>query len=156
MCLVLEEAFLELQGSRAFLSTYGRVLQPTQNRRRQLREGSTPSPGIPVHKEFGHWRGRSLERTWRELRSRAAVNVLDKTRAFSPRFFEKLVVRLLVAMSYGGAYADAASVVGKSGDEGIDGIIKEDRLGLDVLYVQAKRWQNVVGRPTVQAFAGKS
>jgi restriction system protein len=57
-------------------------------------------------------------------------------------------------MGYGGSYADAASVVGRSGDEGIDGIIKEDRLGLDALYVQAKRWQNVVGRPVVQAFAG--
>ena len=96
----------------------------------------------------------TLERTWRELRSQVAAELLDRVRATSPRFFEELVVRLLVAMGYGGSYADAASVVGRSGDEGIDGIIKEDRLGLDALYVQAKRWQNVVGRPVVQAFAG--
>ncbi|MBJ7595914.1 MAG: restriction endonuclease [Candidatus Dormibacteraeota bacterium] len=96
----------------------------------------------------------TLERTWRELRTQVAVEVLEKVRSASPRFFEELVVRLLVAMGYGGSYADAASVVGKSGDEGIDGIIKEDRLGLDALYVQAKRWQSVVGRPVIQAFAG--
>ncbi|MEO8899413.1 MAG: restriction endonuclease [Candidatus Dormibacter sp.] len=96
----------------------------------------------------------TLERTWREVRSQVAAELLERVRAASPRFFEELVVRLLVAMGYGGSYADAAAVVGKAGDEGIDGIIKEDRLGLDALYVQAKRWQNVVGRPVVQGFAG--
>jgi restriction system protein len=64
------------------------------------------------------------------------------------------VVDLLVAMGYGGSRRDAASAVGKSGDEGIDGIIKEDRLGLDVVYVQAKRWKETIGRPLVQMFAG--
>ena len=96
----------------------------------------------------------TLERTWRELRSQVATELLERIRGASPRFFEELVVRLLVAMGYGGSYADAAAVVGRSGDEGIDGIIKEDRLGLDAVYVQAKRWQNIVGRPAVQAFAG--
>lgn len=96
----------------------------------------------------------TLERTWREVRSQVAAELLERARAASPRFFEELVVRLLVAMGYGGSYADAAAVVGTAGDEGIDGIIKEDRLGLDALYVQAKRWQHVVGRPVVHAFAG--
>ena len=72
----------------------------------------------------------------------------------SPAFFEQLVVDLLVAMGYGGSRADAGKAIGQSGDEGIDGIIKEDRLGLDIVYLQAKKWQNPVGRPQVQAFVG--
>jgi len=72
----------------------------------------------------------------------------------SPTFFEKLVVDLLVAMGYGGSRSDAGQAVGQSGDGGIDGIIKEDKLGLDVVYIQAKRWNGVVGRPVVQGFAG--
>lgn len=97
----------------------------------------------------------TLNRVWRQLRSRIATELLDILRDVSPAFFEDLVVRLLVAMGYGGTYADAAAVVGRSGDGGIDGIIKEDRLGLDAVYVQAKRWTGPpVGRPSVQAFAG--
>ncbi len=72
----------------------------------------------------------------------------------SPRFFEKLVVDLLVAMDYVGSRMDAGQAIGQSGDGGVDGIIKEDWLGLDVVYVQAKKWENSVGRPVVQAFAG--
>src|SRR5690606_8655982 len=72
----------------------------------------------------------------------------------SPSFFEKLVIDLLVAMGYGGSRSDAGRAIGRSGDEGIDGTINEDRLGLDVIYVQAKRWSDTVGRPVVQAFAG--
>ena len=72
----------------------------------------------------------------------------------SPAFFERLVIELLVKMGYGGSLKEAASIVGKSGDAGIDGIIKEDKLGLDAIYVQAKRWENVVGRPEIQKFAG--
>jgi len=74
----------------------------------------------------------------------------------SPAFFEKLVVELLVKMGYGGSIKDAGKAIGKSGDEGIDGTIKEDRLGLDIIYIQAKRWQpgNCVGRPEIQKFVG--
>lgn len=72
----------------------------------------------------------------------------------SPAFFEYLVVELLVKMGYGGSRKDAGERVGQSGDGGIDGIIKEDRLGLDVIYLQAKRWQDSVGRPEVQKFVG--
>jgi len=72
----------------------------------------------------------------------------------SPSFFERLVVELLVRMGYGGTLRDAGQAVGKSGDGGIDGIIKEDRLGLDVIYIQAKRWDSTVGRPEIQKFAG--
>ena len=71
-----------------------------------------------------------------------------------PSLFERLVVELVVKMGYGGSRKDAGQAIGKSGDEGIDGIIKEDRLGLDIIYLQAKRWQATVGRPEIQKFAG--
>jgi len=83
-----------------------------------------------------------------------AGNLIERIKACSPVFFERLVVRLLVAMGYGGSLADAGQAVGRSGDGGIDGIIKEDKLGLDVVCIQAKRWEATVGRPVVQAFAG--
>ncbi|WP_228558484.1 restriction endonuclease [Myxococcus sp. AB056] len=95
-----------------------------------------------------------LEESYQELRRRLADELLDRIKACDPKFFEKLVVDLLVTMGYGGSRKDAGLAVGQSGDEGIDGIIKEDRLGLDVVYIQAKRWSNTVGRPVVQAFAG--
>lgn len=88
------------------------------------------------------------------LRESLAAQLLERVKQTQPAFFENLVVELLVAMGYGGSHEDAAKVVGRSGDGGIDGIIKEDRLGLDSIYVQAKRWEGVVGRPTVQQFAG--
>jgi restriction system protein len=92
------------------------------------------------------------------LRARGGVaaDLLDRMRTVSPAFFEKLVVDLLVAMNYGGSHADAASVLGRSGDGGIDGIIKEDKLGLESIYLQAKRWKegSNVGRPDIQQFAG--
>jgi restriction system protein len=96
----------------------------------------------------------SLEATWVTLRASLGQDLLGKIKQCSPTFFERLVVDLLVRMGYGGAVADAGATVGAPGDEGIDGVIKEDKLGLDVVYVQAKRWENQVGRPTVQAFAG--
>lgn len=72
----------------------------------------------------------------------------------SPTFFERLVVDLLVKMGYGGSRKEAGQALGKSGDGGIDGIIKEDKLGLDIIYIQAKRWKGTVGRPEIQQFAG--
>jgi restriction system protein len=95
-----------------------------------------------------------LEASYQNLRRALAQALLERIKVCSPRFFERLVVDLLVAMGYGGSRKDAGQAVGQSGDGGIDGIIKEDRLGLDVVYIQAKRWENSVGRPIVQAFAG--
>ncbi len=83
-----------------------------------------------------------------------AQELLSKIKNGSPAFFEILVIDLLVKMGYGGSRKDAGQAVGKSGDEGIDGVIKEDRLGLDTIYMQAKRWENNVSRPEVQKFAG--
>lgn len=95
-----------------------------------------------------------LESSYLTLHRQVADDLLDKISKSSPRFFEKLVVDLLVAMGYGGSRKDAGQAIGKTGDDGIDGIIKEDRLGLDAVYVQAKRWKATVGRPEVQTFAG--
>jgi restriction system protein len=95
-----------------------------------------------------------LEAGHERLRSQLADEILQAIRAMSPAFFERLVVQVIVAMGYGGSLKDAGQAVGKSGDGGVDGIIKEDRLGLDQIYIQAKRWSNVVGRPEIQSFAG--
>lgn len=83
-----------------------------------------------------------------------ADEVLDRVKSCPPEFFERLVVRLLIQMGYGGSKAEAGRAVGKSGDGGIDGIINEDRLGLDAIYLQAKRWEGVVGRPEIMKFVG--
>ena len=96
----------------------------------------------------------ALEAANLALRSTLADELLERLKTCSPGFFERMVVQLLVAMGYGGSLADAGQAIGRSGDDGIDGIIKEDKLGLDVVCVQAKRWQSTVGRPVVQAFAG--
>jgi restriction system protein len=89
-----------------------------------------------------------------KFRKTLEAEVLDQVKAASPAFFERLVIDLLVSMGYGGSRLDAGRAIGRSGDGGIDGIIKEDRLGLDVIYVQAKRWDATVGRPEIQKFAG--
>jgi restriction system protein len=95
-----------------------------------------------------------LESSYQELRQALAQELIDRIMTCSPKFFENLVVDLLVKMGYGGSRKDAGEAIGKGGDGGIDGIIKEDKLGLDALYIQAKRWNGTVGRPVVQAFAG--
>ena len=89
----------------------------------------------------------------RQIHRALADELLKRIQANSPAFFERLVIDVLVAMGYGGSRADAQAV-GRGGDGGIDGVINEDRLGLEQIYVQAKRWKGSVGRPVVQAFAG--
>lgn len=96
----------------------------------------------------------TLATAYQRLRKNLESDLLEQIKAASPTFFERLVIDLLVAMGYGGSRRDAGRAIGKSGDGGIDGIIKEDKLGLDVIYVQAKRWEGVVGRPEIQKFAG--
>jgi restriction system protein len=95
-----------------------------------------------------------LEDAYMVLRESLANELLVQLKSSSPAFFEKVVVEVLVKMGYGGSIKDAGEAVGKSGDEGIDGIIKEDRLGLDIIYIQAKRWETTVSRPEIQKFAG--
>jgi restriction system protein len=95
-----------------------------------------------------------LAAAYKTLRASLQVDLIEQVKSASPSFFERLVVDLLLAMGYGGSRQDAGRAIGKSGDGGIDGIIKEDKLGLDVIYIQAKRWEGTVGRPEVQKFAG--
>ena len=95
-----------------------------------------------------------LELSQAKLREELAFEVLDKVKSCSPAFFERLVVDLLLKMGYGGSRKDAGQVLGKTGDGGIDGIISEDKLGLDVIYVQAKRWNGQVPVSEVRDFAG--
>jgi restriction system protein len=96
----------------------------------------------------------AIEKAYSLLRRKLEAELIAKVKTCTPSYFEKIVVKLLVDMGYGGSLADAGKAVGKSGDEGIDGIIKEDKLGLDVIYIQAKRWEGVVGRPEIQKFVG--
>ncbi len=95
-----------------------------------------------------------IEGGYNELREALADELLTRVRAMTPKAFEQLVVDVLVAMGYGGSQLDAAQVVGKSGDNGIDGVIKEDRLGLDMVYVQAKRYAYDVGPAAIREFVG--
>ncbi len=95
-----------------------------------------------------------IESAYQKMRRQIESELHERIMTCSPKFFEQLVVDLLLAMGYGGSRSDAGRAIGQSGDGGIDGIIKEDRLGLDTLYLQAKRWTGTVGRPEVQRFAG--
>lgn len=96
----------------------------------------------------------TLEQAYQQLRGEVANELLHLVKANTPEFFEKLVVHLLVAMGYGGSVKEAGKATRKTADEGIDGVIKEDRLGLDAIYLQAKRWEGAVGRPDIQKFVG--
>ncbi|MBI4372066.1 MAG: restriction endonuclease [Elusimicrobia bacterium] len=96
----------------------------------------------------------ALEAAHQNLRASLASDLLQQLKTSPPALFEKIVVELLVKMGYGGSRKDAGQAIGKSGDEGIDGIIKEDRLGLDTIFIQAKRWKAPVGRVEIQKFAG--
>src|SRR5262245_31124758 len=119
-----------------------------RNRRRD-RE----SPSIPAFTEAGETPEDALAAAYQMLRAALEAELLQQIKESSPAFFERLVVDLLVKMGYGGSRQDAGRAIGRSGDGGIDGI-NEDRLGLDVIYIQAKRWDATVGRPEIQRFAG--
>jgi restriction system protein len=108
---------------------------------------STPDTGGATPEE-------QLEAAYQSIRTEVTSGVLSRVKSCSPQFFEKLVVELLLKMGYGGSLKDAGKAIGAAGDEGIDGIINEDRLGLDVIYIQAKRWEGTVGRPDIQKFVG--
>ncbi|MDD5457785.1 MAG: restriction endonuclease [Phycisphaerae bacterium] len=95
-----------------------------------------------------------LEIAYQKIRNDLATDLLQQLKSCSPSFFERLVVEVIVKMGYGGTRQDAGKAIGKSGDGGIDGIIKEDKLGLDAIYIQAKRWENTIGRPEIQKFVG--
>jgi restriction system protein len=118
-------------------------------RRREKESASTPDLTAS-----GETPEDALAAAYQTLRADLEAELLQQVKDSSPAFFERLVVELLVKMGYGGSRQDAGRAIGRSGDGGIDGIINEDRLGLDVIYVQAKHWDTTVGRPEIQRFAG--
>jgi restriction system protein len=120
-------------------------------RARRWEKASASTPALP---ESGETPEDALAAAYQTLRADLEVELLQQVKESSPTFFERLVVELLGKMGYGGSRQDAGRAIGRSGDGGIDGIINEDRLGLDVIYVQAKRWDTTVGRPEIQRFAG--
>ncbi len=120
----------------------GKLKQPGGRGKPYVRE--IPPPAFPPE---------DIEKIYQQIREKVAGDLLQQIKANSPAFFENLVIDLLVEMGYGGSREDAEAV-GRSGDGGIDGIINQDRLGLDVVYVQAKRWKNNVGAQEIAGFAG--
>lgn len=116
------------------------------------RDGATPISEIAQQTALDPYE--LLEQSDNALRLTVLDDLLTRVKTMHPSKFEQLVVDLLVEMGYGGTREDAGRAVGRSGDGGIDGTINEDPLGLDIIYIQAKRWQGTVGRPKVQAFAG--
>lgn len=131
-----------------FLSKYPEFLE-FQGRKRERRDKE------PASHETSETPIESIEAQYRKLREAIATEILEKVKRCSPQFFERLVITLLVKMGYGGSLKDAGQAIGRSGDEGIDGVIKEDKLGLDNIYVQAKRWGDKgVGSPDIDQFAG--
>lgn len=133
-----------------------RTFPEYQEFRTSKRDGTLEGPtgGVETKDQDQLTPEEHLEYGYQKVREDLAVEILSRVKGASPGFFERVVVELLVAMGYGGSRQDAGSTVGRSGDGGIDGVIKEDRLGLDVIYVQAKRWDTTVGRPEIQKFAG--
>lgn len=121
---------------------------------RERESGRRKSKGTSVSESGEKTPEEILEDAYEEIRDGLAQELLGLVKQSTPSFFERLVVELLVKMGYGGSRRDAARAVGQVGDEGIDGIIDEDRLGLDTIYIQAKKWDNVVGRPEIQKFVG--
>lgn len=135
-----------------FLERFPEFVEFRNQSRRTRENGTVPVTGAttqPVETPE-----EALESAYQTIRQGLAQELLARVQACSPEFFERLVVELLVKMGYGGSRRDAGERIGQSGDGGIDGIIKEDRLGLDVIYIQAKRWQGSVGRPEIQKFVG--
>jgi len=123
----------------------------------EFREISKPENGTIVPTEVAPSRTtpeEAIELAHQGIREQLAQELLSRILSCSPTFFEQLVVELLVKMGYGGSRRDAGERIGQTGDGGIDGIIKEDRLGLDTIFIQAKRWQGSVGRPEIQKFVG--
>jgi restriction system protein len=121
--------------------------QQKTNSRTDRKEVETIAPTTQTPEE-------TIEAGYSQLRSQLADELLDLIKSCSSDFFERLVVDVIVAMGYGGSHRDAATATKKSHDGGIDGIIKQDRLGLDAIYIQAKKWEASIHRPEIQKFAG--
>ena len=131
----------------AYLQRYPSYSSPRANQPAEERVAAVASPVDATPDEI-------METAHARSVAALADEVLERIKACPPEFFERLVVQLLITMGYGGSKAEAGKAVGKSGDGGIDGIINEDRLGLDAIYLQAKRWEGVVGVQEIMQFVG--
>lgn len=118
----------------------------------EFKRGKQPGPIKPTPPDINP--EESLERAYQELQDNLSSELLQTIKDCSPEFFERLVIDVLIRMGYGGSRKEAGQAMGKIGDGGIDGIIKEDKLGLDIIYIQAKRWDSSASRPEIQKFAG--
>ena len=126
-----------------------------KNRRKEKAESNGETTGTDASEQSTKETPEdALASAYKKLRAALEVEIVSAVKDSSPSFFERVVVDLLVKMGYGGNRQDAGRALPKGGDGGIDGIINEDRLGLDVIYIQAKRWEGTVGRPEIQKFAG--
>ena len=148
------------QIDQVYLSRFPEFVEFQHRSRSKSKEATKPTPPAPNTEPIvpvgvnDRTPEEMVAEGFQRYQASLADDLLERILSVSPSFFERLVVRLLVAMGYGGSFDDAAQVVGKTGDGGIDGTIKEDRLGLDTIYVQAKRWQGTVGQSTVAEFVG--
>lgn len=120
--------------------------QEFQGKKRPKKENDTTTAETPIE---------SIATHYEQIRATLASELLERVKKCSPQFFEHLVILLLVRMGYGGSLKDAGQAIGRTGDGGIDGVIREDKLGLDNIYIQAKRWTDKpVGSPDIDQFAG--
>lgn len=119
-----------------------------------LKKDKTENDSVEAENETVRTPQELIEASYLKIKKDLAQDLLALVKQNSPRFFERLVVELLLSMGYGGSRSDAGQAIGQSHDGGIDGIIKEDKLGLDVVYLQAKRWENVVGSKEIRNFVG--
>jgi len=122
-----------------------KAFEASKGKKKKEKVEPIPSESTPVE---------SLEYAFQELNETLATDLLETIKQSPPDFLERLVIDVLIGIGYGGSKKEAGEAMGRSGDGGIDGIIKDDKLGLDIIYIQAKRWENTVGRPEIQKFAG--
>ena len=132
-----------------FLEKFPEFLEFKNKKREKEQKPPSTANGLPEINPT-----EALESAYLELQKTLASDLLQTIKDCTPAFFERLVIDVLIKMGYGGSRREAGQAMGKSGDGGIDGIIKEDKLGLDIIYIQAKRWEGTVGRPEIQKFAG--
>ncbi len=125
---------------------------------RAAKGGPRPAAPLPIpgSVDEGSTPEERIASAYGERRAAVAATLLERIYEQTPDFFERLVLDVLLSMGYGGSGSAGTDLLGRSGDGGVDGVIREDELGLDLIYVQAKRWQdgNVVGRPEIQKFYG--
>lgn len=139
---IIDNSYLDRFDSFKEFRAFGNSLEPLTG------QADSPDSGQSPQDVF--------DTAYQQINAALADDILSEVMAQTPDFFEHLVVKLLERMGYGGSLTDAGSVVGQSGDEGIDGIVREDKLGFDVIYIQAKRWEREkgIGRPEIQKFVG--